>query len=389
MRRAWCIAVLMVVALAASVPAPGALGVSGPAWHREPGGSPIGVTVAASGQVYVTGQIWAPPVGPDSSHRWAMVVAKYGPEGGLFWRQTWRHLEPGWSAHGRTVAPAPGGGVYVGGASTWYEDSHPIVWRYSSSGRLVWMRSLPYSIQAGEVESLAADANGVIAAVQSTGCCDEVRHNGVIVALDRDGRTSWRTDFEVPGIAATWDGIAGVAIGLDDRVYAVGHVDRTYFDSADDPAPDEDLVVQQLSRSGDVRWTRVIGDGAQRDRESATAVAARSGRVIVTAALNDWTRAWVGAFATDGARLWAHGLGQVYRTAPVAVAIAPWGPAYVAVDRTVFSGGDVSTTSTLRRYAPDGTLAWTRDLGDDAVRGVAAVEAVYLTIGRAVERWPR
>lgn len=45
-----------------------------PEWRRAPGGMPMAVTVDARGNIYVTGQIWAPPADGDQYHRWAMLV---------------------------------------------------------------------------------------------------------------------------------------------------------------------------------------------------------------------------------------------------------------------------------------------------------------------------
>lgn len=382
---------LLAVALLAVAPTVAGAEVR-PEWRREPGGTPVAVTTDAVGNVYVTGQIWAPPAEGDRFHRHAMVVAKYGPAGGLAWRRTWRVRDAGWWANGRAVTPAPGGGVYVGGTSGWYEDDYPVVWRYSASGRLLWRRTLDISIARADVVSVAADVRGVVAAVQSVGsCCDDVAHDGGIQALDPAGWAIWRTDFEAPGIAGTWDAIGGVALGADGRVYAAGHVDRGPFTSPDDPAPDEDLVVQQLSRVGDVRWTRVIGDASAKDRESATGVAVRNGLVVVTASIDDETRGWAGALTTQGEWQWRHRWGQRYRTSAVAVAIAPWGPVYVAADHTAFRpGGSMSSTATLRRWAPDGTFVWKRLLAEgEVVRGIAAGDALYLAVGRSLERWPR
>lgn len=387
--RSLAMLLALVMSLAVDTPIAGAGG--GPVWHREPGGRLSAVTADAAGNIFVTGQIWAPPAGGDRDHRWAMTVAKYGPSGRLAWRRTWRVRKSGWWAHGRAVAPAPGGGVYVGGTSGWYEDEYPVVWRYGATGRLLWRRTLAISIERADVEALAADAHGVVAAVDSVGsCCDDVRHDGDLQALDPSGRPTWRTDFEVPGITGTWDAVGTVGLGKDGHVYAAGHVDRSFFDSPDNRAPDEDVVVQQLSRAGTVRWTSVVVDGRKRDQESANAIAVREGLVIVTASINDETRAWVGAFVVDGRRRWMHRWGRDYWTGAVAVAAAPWGPVYVATNHAPGGGVTPSTTAALRRYAPNGTFVWQHGVANgELVTGITAGDALYLTVGEGLERWRR
>jgi len=390
--RAWRAGVGMLLAVAVLAVAPTVATADGRTeWRREPGGRPSAVTVDATGSIYVTGSIWAPS-DPGRSGVTAMVVAKYGPAGGLRWRRTWRPYLPEWHADGISIAPAPGGGVYVGGSVSWFEDVQPLLARYSASGRLLWHRTWPAWLQWGWVSSLAADERGAVAAIAMGGCCDEVRHDGRLQAFDPDGLPLWRTDFEVPGITHTWDSVGGVAIGADGRIYAAGHVDRAFFDSPDDPRVDEDLVVQQLSRGGDVRWTSVLGDGPVKDRESATDIAVRNGLVIVTASVDDETKAWVGALTTGGDLRWTRRWGERYRTMAVALTIAPWGPVYVAMEHTTFgASGSMRTRSMLRRYTRTGVLVGSRLLpeGERIGEVVADPRALYLTIGRTLQRWTR
>ena len=355
-------------------------------WSRILGGRLSDVAVSGGRSVYVTGLFWAPPVGSDSEHRWAMVVAKYGVGGRLAWHRTWRNREPGWSAEGIGVSPAPGGGVYVGGESALGEFAHPMLWRYSAAGRLLWRQRLPVSFESGEILSLASDARGVVAAVQDHGVFDNVAHDGAIQALDPSGRPTWRTDFEVPGITGTWDAIGGVAIGPHGSVYAVGHVDRRFFDSPEDPWPDQDVVVQKLSRGGDLQWTRVLGHGTDWHRDEASDVAVRARRVVATGADPRGGVGWVGAFSPGGERRWTRTWKQE-RKRPVALAIAPWRAVYVGAERTMYR--PMVTTAALRRYSINGALVSRRDLGKGRLRGIAASHGLYLAIGPRLLRVAR
>lgn len=355
-----------------------------PVWSRVPGGMLEAVTVDAHGSIDVTGGIETP-----SGHH-AMMVARYGPEGTRLWRWTWRVQEEARWAGGRAVAPAPGGGVYAGGSSGSGEAGQPVVVRLSASGRLLWRRLLPSRLSGG-VAGLASDRHGVIVAVEAEGCCGDHDHDGSLLALDPQGRKRWRTDFEVPWIDGTWDRIGAVEIGRGGRIYAVGSVDRGIW-SGDGPPPDEDLVVQQLTGNGRERWTRVVGGGAGRDSAGASDIAVRLGTVAVTGSVgrgrSSESHAWLGVFDNDGRTRWTArwGTGEVSRAA-VAVAIAEWGPIYVGAVRTLWT-----TTSTLRRYARDGTLVEERVVGVDrggSLTDVATSDALYLSIAQRLERWPR
>lgn len=379
---------LVAAAIGATQPA---AATEGATWSRTIGGGVSDVAVAPDGHIYVTGAVWAPPVGGNASHRSAMVVTKYGPEGGLHWKHTWRLRREAWGALGTSIAVAPGGGVYVGGASSWYEDEYPMLWRYSASGRQLWRRRLGVEGGNGEIGGVAADADGVVVALNAHGNFDDVRHDGEVRAFDPAGRPRWRTDFEVPGITGTWDATRAVGIGPDGRIYAAGHVDRRFFDSPDDPAPDEDVAVQQLTRSGRVAWTRVLADGPGRDREEATDVAVKGGLLVVSGSIDRWTNGWIGAFGTDGRRLWGGRWGEGYETAADGVAISPWGPVYVVAHRVSFEGGgDMRLRASIRMYGRDGTFFGKRAIADDATgRSIAAHVDLYVTVDGRLERWPR
>jgi hypothetical protein len=352
----------------------------GTVWRREPGGRLAAVTVGASGHVYVTGSIMG-------RHGDALMLAKYGVHGHLIWRRTWRHAGRLWHAHGVSIASAPGGGVYAGGGTGYGtgEGGDALLMRYSADGRILWRREIAQKYGTAIVVALAASPLGVVAAVEDFGCCDiAVEREGFLQAFRSDGTPWWRNLFEAPGIAAeTRDTAWGVAMGSGGRVYASGSIDRRVY-RQDVPPPDVDRIVQALSPRGGVMWTRVTDlDGTRQYWDEASDVAAKG--ALVVAAGTSWprsgarTRAWVGAFDTDGRRRWSDvwGGGRRQRFAD-AIAIAGWGPVYVG------------TESSLRRYGRIGALEWERPVpGGAGVSDVAAVGAVYVASGPELQRWRR
>jgi hypothetical protein len=355
--------------------------VKAPVWSRSPGTSVRGVTVGYSGTVFVTGT-----VGTTSRYD-AMMVARYSPRGHQRWSWSWRrHAHDRW-ASGDSVAPAPEG-VYAGGTSGYGEGGKPFVVRLSASGHLKWRRSLPNPLGIGIVKGLASDRHGVVAAVETEGCCAMFDHDGYLIALDPTGHVRWRTDFEVPGITGTWDRIAAVAMRSGGGIFTAGSVDRSVW-SGEGPLPDEDLVVQHLSPTGHELWTRVIDDGTVRDADLANAIAVGGGKVLVGAQeiTRSTSTAWVLAYSTDGRRLWNDRWRPGAFSAAVTVTIARWGPIYVGAVRSASR-----SVSTLRRYTRTGTLVGARTVGTDrdgALSGVATSSALYLAIADRLERWPR
>jgi hypothetical protein len=344
------------------------------------------VTVGSAGAVYVTGSIWTP-----HHYDHAMVVTKLGPQGGVYWRHTWRLGSRGWNETGTALAPAPGGGVYVGGSAGRWECGTPILMRLSASGTVLWRQELPNPECYGSVASLDSNADGVVAAVSSEGCCAIFDHDGYVQAVTPDGRLRWRTDFEVPGIADNWDSARGVALGTDGSVYVAGEVDRGAW-SGEGPLPAEDIVVQRLSPAGRAEWTRIRSDDGWRDRDEAWDIDVKGGIVVVAGSDGDrrWnhSRAWLGAFGTDGRGLWSRrwGQGELQRDA-TAVVLAPWGPIYVGADRY-----HRTTEPSLQRWAVDGTLVRERRLEPNEYGGITDIATgreVFLTVGRRLERWSR
>jgi hypothetical protein len=371
--------------MAAGMPAAEAGG--GPEWVREPGGTLHAVTVGTGGSVYVTGTIWTP-------HRLvrALVVTKLGPDGGLYWRRTWRRLVRDWHGTGTALAPAPGGGVYVGGSEGRAECGDPILMRLSVSGRMLWRRELPNPECLGIVTELDADADGVVASVTSQGCCAIFDHDGYVQAMTPDGSLRWRTDLEAPGVpSGNWDSARGVALGGDGHVFVVGEVDRGTW-SGEGPLPDEDIVIQRLSRTGRVEWTRVLPDPGVRDRDVALDVDVRGGVVVVGGQVQrrrwEEPRAWLGAFATDGRSLWSRRWGQGELSRGVtAVATAPWGPVYAGAYRY-----HATTEPSLQRWTIAGELLRERKLAPSALGGITDIATgrdVFLTVAKRVERWSR
>ena len=136
-----------------------------------------------------------------------MLVARYGPAGGLAWQDLWRP-DDRFIARGSSIVSAPGGGVYVGGTVGRRATSEssprlfPVIRRYSSSGRVVWKAKLPLPPEAvvGVVVGVAADRRGVVAAVDTMASMNYggVFHDGALWAFGPAGRLSGGLTSRLP-----------------------------------------------------------------------------------------------------------------------------------------------------------------------------------------------
>jgi hypothetical protein len=368
MRIRSCILVAVLgAAITASISTVSASAGAAPTWERRLGRGLEAAATDAEGAVYVTGWIWA------KQNTNAMVVAKFGPSGRELWRRTWRRQLPGWYATGTAIATAPGGGVYVGAKGGYGEGPTTFVFRYSSSGRLLWRRPIPGT----HVRALIADRWGVVAAVQTEGPsepCSE--RDGHVAALSPNGEPRWSYDFEAPRIRGTYDVIGGMAADGRGSLFVSGTVDRSVCDPSK-PRPRTVGLVQRLTRAGAVRWSRIFSD-PDRSRVAGV-IAARGGRVVVSL---DRNPSLVGLSAA-GRRLWAWwGRGD-----DTAIEISSWGPVYVGGGRYRPAG----ITSYLRRFSPRGELVSEREVavGPHWLTDVATSDVVYVTVGRTLQRWPR
>ena len=357
-------------------------------WRRGPGRFVEGVAVDDRGNAYITGDV------PDGSHfRFAMMLAKYGAGGHLLWMRSWREAGRSW-ARGFDVAVAPDGGVYVGGATgkTWLEGSDSQLWKYTARGHLEWHLS-PRALVGGanKIVSVAAGRNVVLAAGQTYGCCDMAIHEGWIRAYRPDGRETWSNRFEAPGVRGTWDGIEAVELDALGRSFAAGHVDMA-------PQPDrtvkvdEEMLVQSLSRDGELRWSRMSHDRGVKDTDTATGVSAIEGRLLVSGSV-DGSKGWLGRFTLSGERLWSLRWGpQMQETTTAGVSSAAWDAAYVVGTRwrpgpTAGVRDDVVTLF-LRRFTVEGGLEEEREVPGWASDVAASSDAVYVTGSRHLYRLP-
>ncbi|MCS5718417.1 alpha/beta hydrolase-fold protein [Herbiconiux sp. CPCC 205763] len=155
------------------------------------------------------------------------------------------------------AAPAPDGGVYVGGTAggampgaTSAGGYDAWVAEYSAEGEQLWLQQFGTS-ETDQVSALAATATGVVAAGFTGGTLGASSSGGndaVVAAFGVDGSSEWLTQAGTPAD----DRAAGVLVGADDRMLVAGHTSGAFGS----PAGGVDvftLAVDSSGAPGDVR----------------------------------------------------------------------------------------------------------------------------------------
>jgi hypothetical protein len=319
-----------------------------------------GVAVDPSGDLYATGSVRRG--GGDEF----MVVRRFAGGRRLVWERRWRMRELFDSA-GEHVDLGTDGMVYVSGwvANTTQEGHGWFLRKYTPRGRLLWTRTTRgWRDHAAEaISDLDVSNDMVVVSGYGFGCCADPYRDGWVRAYDLDGRLLWTNSFEAPGIRRVFfDQANGIAIGKLDGVYVGGWVQYSRQRDPEADFVDRDVIVQKLSPSGDVLWSRVLRDRG-RDHDAVIDVSVKGDVLVATASLNDrpvhWDRphSWLARFTFDGELLWAREWGWENRRAavPAALSVSPWGATYVvgkAQER------DRGPNLFVRKYAPRGRLLW-------------------------------
>ncbi|SDZ25407.1 alpha/beta hydrolase [Herbiconiux ginsengi] len=154
------------------------------------------------------------------------------------------------------AAPAPNGGVYVGGTAggampdaTSAGGYDAWVAEYSADGEQLWLQQFGTS-ETDQVSALAVTASGVVAAGFTGGTLGESSAGGndaFVAAFGADGSSQWLTRAGTSGD----DRAAGVLVGADDRMLLAGHTSGAFGS----PAGGVDvftLAVDATGTAGDV-----------------------------------------------------------------------------------------------------------------------------------------
>ncbi len=309
-------------------------------------GSPFGIAVDGSGNVYVTGK--SDGVGTGSDY----ATVKYDPTGATLWTAVYAGpIEEGQLDWAYAMAVDPAGNSYVtGGSFDVLTDDDCRTIKYDTDGNAVWM-STYNGPGTGEDwgYAIAVDDAGC---AYVTGLSDGVStgRDYVTIKYDAEGNEEWVGRYDGP--AGWYD--AAYAIALDDA----GNVFVTGNSAAlADPYMTQDYATVKYGPDGTQLWVRRY-ETRDDDRAHALAVDAE-GSVYVTGGSYDSGRHDVVTikYASDGTQQWVgSSLGALGSDGGGwAIKVGPLGDIWVAGRAEYLATGyDIKTL----RYDSDGTLLW-------------------------------
>lgn len=184
----------------------------------------------------------------------------------LAWQRLWTGSTVG---AGGVALSSDGASIYVAG-TTFDNGGDALLLKFDATGSLIWQRAWG-GIESDSGNAVATGADGSVHVVGTSGNNDGAA-NLVIVKFDTDGALQWQK---------AWEGVAGfeaVAVAQDGSVVAAGTRLRP-----DTGFSEYDVVVVEMSSSGNLLWDRLYSTGEIVDPRGAMAISPDDSIVIAGA----------------------------------------------------------------------------------------------------------
>jgi len=300
--------------------------------------------------------------GVDLGDDWTTI--KYSADGDLLWQHRYAANSTYVSEPDDIFIDAAGNVYITGDVGSAVNPDFGLILKYDAGGSLVWNAEYYGEIFDGAfTTSVIADDEGNVYIVGG-----EVAANAseaFVAKLDPSGDHVWTRTF---GSTARFahDRFNGVAFDREGNIVAGG----TYgFNSIDGL----DIGVVKLDPDGNVLWS-VIHDGGFDDDQGNELRVDPDGNVLIAGRSDSDSSAdiYLAKFSADGVLQWNQRFdGEAGATDyATGLAVAPDGAAYVAGVTQPFAGFTFYFTA---KYAPDGSLEWTRQYGGPTDGGSRAI----------------
>jgi hypothetical protein len=380
-------------------------------WVRQGGGSGIdeanGIAVDSSGNVYVVGTFYssatiAGVVLNAANFTFATFIAKYNALGEPVWA---RSLQASSSAHGYSVAVAPGDSIYVSlrfrgtltFGSTQFQssnDSSIAVAKYDSSGNPIWIRQIGGAGGSAYGRSVTTDQQGNLIV---SGYFFQTINLGAATLTSAGGEDVFCAKYDPQGNFLWARKAGGLGFDFAEAVVAdsAGNIIVTgaFSGSANfggiplTSSGARDIFLAKYDSDGAIQWARRAGSSLLSDPwrgETGRGIAVdQNDNIFVTGVFEDiatfgtvnltsagYEDSFLAKYNPDGTVLWARRAGGTGSDTGIAVAVDGSGNSYVTGSfEGVASFGTTNLTSLglkdifIAKYDPDGQLIWAKRAG--------------------------
>jgi hypothetical protein len=342
-----------------------------------------GVSADSLGNVYVSGNTEGSLIGLNATGGLRAFVSKYDASGSLQWN---RQLESASGDYCYGVSANSLGDVYIsgftlgslGGPNAGYYDA--FVSKFDTSGNLQWTRQLG---TAGDDRShgVSADSLGnVYISGYLEGSLDgsSAGFYAFLSKYDATGNLQWTRQLESNG-PNFGNGVSADSLG---NVYISGYT----FGSLGGPnAGYSDAFVSKYDASGNLQWTRQLGDSSIDDSNGVSAdslgnvyISGRTiGRLDGPNSNFGSYDAFVSKYDSSGNLQWTRQLGSSSYDASNGVSADLLGNVYISgyTEGSMAAPNASGIDAFVAKYDASGSLQWTRQLesaGYHASHGVSA-----------------
>jgi beta-propeller repeat-containing protein len=342
-----------------------------PLWtNRYDGGSPAGIAVDSSGNVFVTGGLLN---GTNSD----FVTIKYSNAGVLLWTNGYNG--PGNSDAPSGIAIDASGNVFVAGISWNAGDCDSVTIKYSNAGVPLWTNRYHASSSYGwGSAAIAVDTNGNAFVTGNSDDHDQ-GDDFFTIAYSDSGLPLWTNGYHGPASRANFP--AAIAVDRDGNVFVTGSSDVPPFDYA----------TIKYSNTGQPLWKNLY-DGPAHGNDYGSAIAVDGGGDAFVTGGSGGVAGFDLAtikYSNAGVPLWTNR----YRTdggISANMAVDRDGNVFVTGDSLASNGSEDFATI---KYSNAGLLLWTRRYNgpgnsSDIPSGGIAVDSagnVFVT-GRSINR---
>jgi uncharacterized delta-60 repeat protein len=216
-------------------------------WKKTLGGASgdgaSSIAAGADGSLYVTGSTQSINGYDD------VLLVKYTAAGEISWKKA---LVGTSYDYGIGIAEAADGSVYVSGAtqSVGAGNTDALVAKYTSSGELIWQRTLGGAFY-DYGDDIAIGSDGSVFLAGRTQGVSGGDNRMLVAKLSASGALQWQKSLSGPGTVSG----SGIAVGSDGSVYVSGPGTRT--------SASLEFVVAKFTPSGDLSWQKGLGGTGQ------------------------------------------------------------------------------------------------------------------------------